>query len=148
MSSRPGSAPPCPGRRGASAAAAGARVTTPTARATADAVAAAAAPTPCPFPQDGGQAELARRPACRLVLSIHDELLYEVGKGLCTRDQRCTTRAFVECTFVTTLMMMRFALLCRSFRCLTELLWYIQHFCGFTATTNAVTPRFTGQVRS
>lgn len=34
---------------------------------------------PCRFPQDGGRSELARRPACRLVLSIHDELLYEVG---------------------------------------------------------------------
>ncbi|CAM9666820.1 unnamed protein product [Scytosiphon promiscuus] len=36
------------------------------------------ATTPCRFPRDGGRSELARRPACRLVLSIHDELLYEV----------------------------------------------------------------------
>lgn len=36
------------------------------------------ASVPCCFPQDGGRSELARRPACRLVLSIHDELLYEV----------------------------------------------------------------------
>lgn len=36
--------------------------------------------TPCRFPRDGGRSALARRPACRLVLSIHDELLYEVGR--------------------------------------------------------------------
>lgn len=34
--------------------------------------------TPCRFPDDNGRSELARRPACRLVLSIHDELVYEV----------------------------------------------------------------------
>ena len=33
---------------------------------------------PSRFSEDGGRSELARNPACRLVLSIHDELLYEV----------------------------------------------------------------------
>lgn len=37
--------------------------------------------TSCRFPDDRGRSDLARRPACRLVLSIHDELLYEVGKN-------------------------------------------------------------------
>lgn len=47
---------------------------------------------PCRFPQDGGRSELARRPACRLVLSIHDELLYEV-RGLVGTTWQGTARA-------------------------------------------------------
>ncbi|CAM9111170.1 unnamed protein product [Pylaiella littoralis] len=73
--SRPGSA--LLGASAVAAAAAGASVSVPAARAAADATPPAATPC-CRFPRDGGRADLARRPACRLVLSIHDELLYEV----------------------------------------------------------------------
>jgi len=62
-------------------AAAGAGASTTRAAATGPAT-TASSPCPCRFPQDGGRSELARRPPCRLVLSIHDELLYEVGERL------------------------------------------------------------------
>ena len=43
---------------------------------------------PCRFPDDKGRSELARRPACRLVLSVHDELVYEVRGAKVKRFER------------------------------------------------------------
>ncbi|CAN0504262.1 unnamed protein product, partial [Ectocarpus sp. 12 AP-2014] len=67
--SRPAATPICTPFRNA---AAGGTSSSALASGTADATVS------CRFPRDGGRSELARRPACRLVLSIHDELLYEV----------------------------------------------------------------------
>ncbi|CAM9444784.1 unnamed protein product [Ectocarpus fasciculatus] len=76
--SRPAAKPICTPSRNAAAAGGSPSATLASAAAGAACAAGTDATVPCRFPRDGGRSGLARRPACRLVLSIHDELLYEV----------------------------------------------------------------------
>lgn len=81
--SRPAAKPACTPSHNAAADRGGSSTTLASATAGAACAGAGAdATVPCRFPRDGDRSELVRRPACRLVLSIHDELLYEVrGAG-------------------------------------------------------------------